>query len=150
MRLVRQESPNGCGIAALAMVTGKTYGEVLDDLVTGYPTSERIAAHALHDGMVEWYLACQGYVWRRLYAGWALDRWPPAPFAPLHIVQVVQPSTNTHYVVWLPDETVLDPLSDEPTTLARWSGQKPGPRINNVLGIWREPEQSDEQAAVPD
>jgi hypothetical protein len=77
-----------------------------------------------------------------------LDQWPPAPFAPVHIVQVVQPSGNTHYVVWLPDETVLDPLSDEPTTLAPWSGTKPGPRINNVLGIWKEPLDSDDKGTV--
>lgn len=135
LRVVRQGHANGCALAALAMVTGQTYDEVVADFTARWPGEPlNLDERGLYHGDTEWYLAINGYVWRYLYAGWKHDPWPPEPFAPIHIAAVKQPSGNQHYVIVTDDGTVLDPLDDQPKSLAAWE------KVNNVMGIW--PEQS--------
>jgi hypothetical protein len=105
---VRQEDMNGCGIACLAMVTGKTYQQVNADLTC------RIG------GITDWtlwtYLADNGYAsaWKYpvcLYTNQPRDIWPPALWADVHIAQV---QNGTHFVVVLRDGEVLDPAIATP------------------------------------
>lgn len=127
----RQEHPNGCGIAVMAMVADMTYTEVFNYLQTLWPQERDFVEHGTHQSLVEWFLASHSYVWRTLYRGWKIDPWPPAPFAPRHIVQVKQPSGTTHYVAMTATGDVLDPLADEPTRLDAWE------TVNNITGVWR-------------
>jgi hypothetical protein len=136
--LVRQEHPNGCGLACIAMVTGLGYGEVRDTLTEFLPRERDYGEEGIHHGITEWFLGRLGYAWRTLYAGHLHDPWPPEPFAPVHIAQVRQPSGNTHYVVVTDDGTVLDPLDGERKRLDVWDvpdGKFSG--VNSVMGLWR-------------
>ena len=137
--LIRQEHDYGCGLASLAMATGKSYDEVRSFFLAEWPGGTQkpedwLESRGIHHGLVEWFLARHGFVWRVVYSGWEEHPWPPAPFAPVHIAQVIQPSRNTHYVVMLNDGRVLDPLSGTlGLALDNWE------RVNNVMGIWPEP-----------
>lgn len=134
--LIRQVHEYGCGLASLAMISGWTYDEVRDWLVANWPAGsqtpgEWLEQRGIHKGIADYFLAENGYAWRTVYAGWGQKPWPPEPFAPVHLAQVVQPSGNSHYVVMRSDGVVLDPLSDEPKRLTDWSV------VNNVQGVWR-------------
>lgn len=111
---VPQEDTNGCAVAALAMVTGKSYREVRDYF--GIDFAER----GTHVGGIEQYLTDHGYAWARLchYDHLSVERtpWPPEPFGDVHICQVV--GSASHTVVMLGDGTVLDPLTPEPKRLS--------------------------------
>lgn len=131
--LVRQEHPDGCGVAAVAMVTGETYAEVVADLAR---MGLDLSIGGLAKPHIERLLAARGYVWRTVYRAGTLI-WPPAPFAPVHIAAVrQQPSGRAHFVVMLDDARVLDPL-ERGTTLDHW------PEVMNVIGIWPEPDALD-------
>jgi hypothetical protein len=144
--LVRQEHDYGCGLASLAMIDGKSYEDVRQWLITNWPGGQAdggappenwLEKRGIYSGIADWYLGHHGYVWRKVYSGWAKDKpsfqWPPAPFAPVHLVQVRQPSGNSHYVVMRADGVVLDPMTDEPRSLTDW------PLVDNVMGAWRCP-----------
>lgn len=110
------------------MVTGRTYDDVLAEVSARFPERD-FAEVGLYYGDEQWLLGEHGYAWRTRFKN-SGGPWPPEPFAPVHIVQVEQPSGSYHFVVMLADGTVLDPLGDEPTSLDAW------PRIVNVLGVW--------------
>ena len=137
-RLVRQEHDWGCGVAALAMVTGQTYDEVwswmlgnwVHAVFAGEPAADWLEHHGVTQYALDWYLGQHGFVWRRVYRAWVSGAWPPEPFAPVHVAQVVQPSGNAHFVVLTADGRVLDPMSDAPRSLSDWE------QVNHVLGVW--------------
>jgi hypothetical protein len=61
-------------------------------------------------------------------------QWPPNPFADRHLVQctVAVDSPVDHFVVWLRDGRVLDPLNQHhPDSLAEYY------RVNYVIGVTR-------------
>lgn len=135
--LIRQEHDYGCGLASLAMITGQTYEEVRLWLLDHWPggqgdhvPEEWLVKRGIHSGIAEYFLGAHGYVWRTVYSGWAQKPWPPEPFAPVHLAMVRQPSGNSHYVVMRSDGVVLDPMTDEPRSLADWE------KVDNVQGIW--------------
>lgn len=109
VRWVGQEDGNGCGIACLAMLSGHTYQEVRADFDVTLMRS-----HVDYD---QW-LTEQGYALARRYRWWkGAERaaWPPAPWADVHLCEVLVPGFvgGSHMVVMLADGTVLDPLSRE-------------------------------------
>ena len=120
------------------MVTGQTYAQDRDWIVAhwrlqimGYEwTDAWLAERGLSSPILDWFLAEHGYVWRKVYIGWEPNPWPPEPFAPVHIAQVIQPSGNSHFVILQSDGLTLDPMSDEPRRLTDWE------RVNFVQGIW--------------
>lgn len=136
IRWVQQEDPMGCWVAAMAMVTGKTYAEVKAE--TG-----RMAANGGHCWATDQYLAQNGFTIQRYWRhdqfkgrvvgeAWHNDKrdpWPLAPFAPLHVC-MVQTSTG-HMVVMLADGTVLDPATPEPKRLSDYT------EVHKIVGIWR-------------
>jgi hypothetical protein len=135
--LIRQEHDLGCAVASLAMVTGQTYEQVrawiLDHwtpAVMGQDPAGFLTKSGVTHYCIDWYLGENGYAWRRKYNAHALGEWPPPPFAPVHIAQVVQPSGATHFVVLTASGEVLDPMSDLPRTLSDWE------RVNQVMGVW--------------
>lgn len=133
IRHVRQEDPCGCACASLAMVTGRSYAEVRSHWIfRGVDWTVGITHHA-----AEQYLALTGFAAGLVYRFLPgvvdgkqprLDPWPPAPFAPAHIIAI---NGGRHDVVWLPDGTVLDPMVDAPRRLEDCGD------VSFVLGVWR-------------
>lgn len=98
---VEQKHLSGCGAACIAMVTGKSYDEV----------AEELPAHSWHsDGISEDLLDCilagWGYAVARRYVGHGAAWWVE-PFGDVHIC-LVNPGIP-HWVVMLRDGRVLDP-----------------------------------------
>jgi hypothetical protein len=93
---VRQADPCGCVVAALAMVTGRSYEEVKAYFIGCDFQSEGIS----HDVMQR-----NGLVQARR------KPWPCAPWAPAHLMGI---DGGRHCVVLLRDGTVLDPNQDAP------------------------------------
>ncbi len=103
MRRVEQQEGNGCAIAVLAMLTGRTYEQVRADFVD-IPVS---------DFAMQMWLAEHGWATAMKYPHYMpqkrdRDVWPPAPFAGLHFVTVSIPA-GFHSVVMLGSGRVIDP-----------------------------------------
>lgn len=118
---VKQEHARGCGVACMAMLTGKTYAEVYAD----FDVSNEIGINSLEaaDWLFERGL---GLVNRYKAEYWpqnntpndvARSPWPPEPFSDLHLCTVDASPGQMHFVVMLGDGTVLDPLTPEPKRL---------------------------------
>jgi hypothetical protein len=114
IRHVRQEHACGCAIAAIAMVTGLPYAEVLGRLG---PDIERLVTRE-NGGM--WNLATFVALQRLGYAvaletrgewGRKRDEWTPAPISEVNIAEVLSP-VGAHMIVVFPDGKVLDPATD--------------------------------------
>ena len=136
MRLVRQRDDWGCGIAVLAMITGRTYVQVREllDSQDGHGHDGDWSRSGITYISIDRILFAEGFAVQRTYAGWAeMDGtpWPPEPWAPVHLSQVVQPSGNGHWVVMDEDGKVLDPLRPGRHSLTDWE------KINNVAGLWK-------------
>lgn len=115
----------GCGFAALAMLTGRTYAEVRDY----FP--EFIHRQGCSTASIDPYLGEAGCAIGRIYGttaeytdeGWVSrpkPDWPIAPPAQVNLchVKVYARSQVHHWVVLLGDGTVLDPETPEPRRLA--------------------------------
>lgn len=147
IKLVRQEDANGCVIASLAMVMGRTYQEVKADIcpkigkyiypeegkpgvwVTGInPAVEGICF--IGDGNA--YLIENGYAlqtkYRWLYSQ-ERETWPVEPWADVHIMCVC--TSQSHATVLLGDKTVLDPLYDAPRRMEDYQ------KIENITAVWK-------------
>jgi hypothetical protein len=139
VRWVRQEDEMGCWVAAMAMVTGKTYNEVKAE--TGDTWSS-----GGHSWKTDQYLAQHGFAVARYFDSDQFHQlppsehgtrfnhkwpdWPMKPFAPLHVCSV-QTSRAAHSVVLLSDGTVLDPAIPHPRRLSDYQ------RVIEIVGVWR-------------
>jgi hypothetical protein len=119
VRLVRQEDPNGCIVACLAMVTGKSYAEIR----RMYPSvAEPHGGLTLFDFTN--FFTLHGFAFQLIHA-WdrAIDGkhtdWPFRPWADAHLcgVDAGRGGSSSHGVILLRDGTVLDPAHGE----RRWS-----------------------------
>lgn len=135
IKMVLQKEPSGCGIAVVAMVTGKPYEEVRQ-----YIHLDRdFTKEGMYDSELEDLLEVFGFSWQsrgrhqpRLSS--VREVWPSLPFAPLHIVQVKNlPDKRYHYVVLLPDGQVMDPWWGVIQGLHRY------PQILQMHGVWKIP-----------
>lgn len=109
MELVKQEHKSGCGIACIAMVMGKTYGEIVKEFLNDFDV-EGMTTNLLMD-----YLGNAGFsiVFKQL------SRWNHKdfareemlrPFAPVHILAIKwKADTNGHFVVMDKDGTLFCP-----------------------------------------
>jgi hypothetical protein len=126
IRWIQQKHPNGCGIAALAMASGREY----DEVAAAFP---RFPEMEVTDHGVWVYMERLGWfkraVWRAEDCG---GLWPPEPFAEVHIAIVVNPS-NGHFVVMDATGRVYDPLDPTPKRLMDW------PAVSGVYGFVRGP-----------
>ena len=118
MKLVRQKESNGCIVASLAMIVGKSYDDVRADHIFSALESE---AKGCSFREVEEYLWRHGFAWQEVYrcgppGNTYKEVWPPRPWADEHICEVA--TSMAHAVVLLRDGTVLDPLTDEPKRLS--------------------------------
>lgn len=116
VRWVQQEDNIGCGLACLAMITGKTYQEV------------KAAFAPFERGITWWetdsYLVDHGYAIARKFKHAAYCKqnrdWPPAPFGDVHICQVYIPAGG-HFIVALRDGSVLDPATPEQRHISQYN-----------------------------
>jgi hypothetical protein len=111
---VYQPEENGCGIAAVAMATQRSYADVRKLLVMSVDLSG-FTDEGVNIGQLDDLLDTLGFAWRARYQndhrlGRKRDPWPCAPWADIHLCQVRNLSnTSGHYVVLLGDGRVLDP-----------------------------------------
>lgn len=125
-----------CGIAALAMVSKKTFEEVrvLFDLSHDWRTEgmNRYEIEAMFEPL--------GFSYQDRYKGQQRlgyterAEWPGKPFAPVHIALVQNlPNTGGHFVVWLADGRVMDPWWGVIPSLDNYT------RVDNIWGLWKIP-----------
>jgi hypothetical protein len=139
---VRQEETNGCGVAVLAMILGKSYAEARQLFEGAVDFEKKGISHCCLDGLLAdlGYAVARKYLWRGFrfadHPDHEKDRrspWPPEPFADLHIcqVEVYERSPLAHFVLLLRDGRVLDPLTPEEKRLSDYH------RVMNVGGLAR-------------
>lgn len=109
VRWVGQEHRCSCVMACLAMITGKPYQEVCDEIPgrqwnNWLEGTGSVTADAL--------LAGWGYAVARRYG-------TDQPFGEVHLCEV-SAWGRPHAVVMLADGTVFDPVDPQPTTLAAY------------------------------
>jgi hypothetical protein len=105
------------------MVLGCTYEEAAAKLASD-PSIFDTQGNGYH--VMESQLVQHGFAisrkWRVYQPGnQQRDSWPCEPFAALHWCEVIAGPRGAHAVIMLGDGTVLDPMSDEPKTLADYS-----------------------------
>jgi hypothetical protein len=134
---VQQEDDNGCWVACMAMITGKTYAQVKSE--TGH-----LYERGGHIWATDQYLGQNGFAVARFWkhnqlkghgtgTAWINDKakpWPLLPFAPIHICLVHTP-TGGHLIVMLNDGTVLDPAKHGRGRLADYT------TVEKIAGIWK-------------
>jgi hypothetical protein len=136
IRFVFQPEKSGCGVAALAMVSGKTYLEARQ-----YFTLERdFSETGMYDSELQEALVANGFAiqyFRRFESrlgGSERSPWPMAPVSNMAICQVKNlRDSHWHYVVLLRDGRVLDPTFGVIQGLHRF------PEVSNVVAIYRVP-----------
>lgn len=123
IKIVPQEDESGCGLAVLAMLTGRTYKDVRAE----FPERD---FHSSGLGISDiWrYLWDRGYYLRVVYENPG-GEWPPPPFAAVHFAQVQNEAGNSHAVYMDARGTVADPLASGNTKLSDW------PVVNQVVGV---------------
>lgn len=129
-RWVSQADAEGCGLATLAMIVGKSYAEVKTEVDAGDPTAGGKPRDWTTNGCTHYsldrYLAMHGYFIQRRYESWGL---PLEPFAPIHYASVQQPSNRGHFVCVLANGDVLDPMREGVYKLSDWQ------KVNQLVGI---------------
>jgi hypothetical protein len=135
MERIQQKHSRGCGIAALSMLTGKSYEEV-----AVYFGEIDLDKHGVYLRGMDDYLVDQGFAIARkhMYLGFFTGReatlrkpWPPEPFADLHLceVEVCENASMNHFAIMLRDGEIVDPLLDDRKALSDYF------RVLNVAGI---------------
>lgn len=143
--LIWQEHANGCVVASLAMVMGRTYREIAEDLcpkvgkwvyAEGKDAVWQQGISLEQDGICLGndgfgYLVENGYAlqtkYRYIYGNSLRDKWPLEPWADVHIALVE--TNQNHAVVLLRDGVVLDPFYGA-TTLARYT------QVDSITAVW--------------
>lgn len=130
---VQQEDKYGCTVAAVAMVVGKTYQEVRSYFTIDFSKSGAILED-WHD-----YLFDNGFICHRTHRFLHLKEinlrkpvWPPEPFAPIHICNVIN-EVSAHAVVMLENGDVLDPAWPGVHKLTDYK------EVYWVTGCWKRP-----------
>lgn len=118
MDWIRQKDWSGCGIAAIAMLTDRSYVEARSfvEICLGW-TTRNWASHGLNLSEVETVLIEDG--WTLDYRAAVAAPWPPAPWAERHLGY-----NEMHYVAIEADGRVLD---------THWEG-----RLKTMLSDWPE------------
>lgn len=127
---VAQDDSEGCAVAVIATLTGRTYADVREqiDREPWHGHNGDWTADGVSHITVDRLLIAHGYYLQRVYDNMVRE-WPPVPWAQIHFAQVVQPSGRNHFVVMLRDGTVLDPMREGEYRLDDWT------KVNNVVGL---------------
>lgn len=134
MRWVRQEHAGGCGPACVAMILDIAYADAcaLIEASPAHGDRRDWETGGTNHVALDHVLQAHGFWRQRSYRSWEpAGNWPPAPWAPVHIAQVEQPSGNAHFVVMHGAGYVLDPLREGLFRLTDWI------EVLNVAGYMR-------------
>lgn len=121
----------GCGVACVAMVAERPYEEVRAR-VPRY----NVAKEGFCDFVLRALLATYGIPTITVGKGdWLtgarLEAVPVEPFAPVHIVCVdTLPNAGAHFVVMLPDSSILDPNREGTQQLSDYC------RVHYIVGVY--------------
>jgi hypothetical protein len=137
----------GCVVACAAMILGKPYMEVHDDIspwLGKWVDSKWVQGNHsfaedgwyIEDGAR--YIEEHGFASQVAYftqlGHYERKVWPPEPWAEVHMAQVLMPSGNTHGIVMLADGTLYDPVNPPGTYPGNWSFYQ---KVWNVYGFWK-------------
>lgn len=132
MKRIKQKHDRGCSIACLAMLTGKTYDQVLEDCAPAW--DENVG---LYSNIVDGYLWDHGYALKKIFEpnNWKKEKrhpWPVKPFTDIHLVflRVYEQSPCDHFIVMLKDGTLLDPKLDGQRSLNDYY------RVYSITGVY--------------
>lgn len=124
MQLIRQQQPNHCGVAVLAMITNLPYYEVVAKLGTA------LRETGVNEMYMRQFLWDMGYSIRQMYKTDLIknfsmrNSWPHAPFANSHAVFV----TPHHWVAMDSRGIVYDPWKDGQHSLSDYS-------VYSIIGV---------------
>jgi hypothetical protein len=129
---IKQEDSNGCSVAAIAMIVGKTYHEIKSVYFPDHDfTGRGVSWFTIDQVLTEHDFAVSRKFEHSIWGKRPDADWPPLPFAELHICQVIvnESSPLGHTVVMLADGTILDPGTPEPKRLTDYH------RVFNVAAV---------------
>ena len=129
---VESDEENGCVIACLAMITGKSFQEVKQGMREFWKNEGM--DEGTNDQAFEAYLAARGYAIQHFSHDYIpedklLEPWPPAPWAPVHCLDVY--ADGPHAIVMLHDGTIYDPNDTGMKSIDQYH------RVYAVQGIWK-------------
>ncbi len=108
LNLIHQRTEKDCFLACLAMLTGRSLDAVRAELTDWY--GREGGAGPLKPHQAYRYLRLRGYsVEPRFMSEAPPDRWPPRPFAPMHLAVVGDRARRRHAVVTDAAGSILDP-----------------------------------------
>ena len=128
---VRQKEPYGCGVACVAMIAGVPYDDVralLGDWWSG--RSSGMSHHVLFELLFHFGFAVQNFFRENQLRYQPRKPWPPDPTPAPICVALTITAQGGHFVVWLEDGTVLDPLREGTRTLADYE------EVWQVVGVY--------------
>lgn len=111
---VVQEHSRGCGAACVAILVGRTY----TDVVSRFPNHNfELAGYLIEAMLHEFGYEVTDKNTKRHFdgeGGVARIPWPPKPWADVHfaLVLVKKGANCYHWVIWLRDGTIIDPMLD--------------------------------------
>lgn len=128
MKIEIQKHIKGCGIACLATVVGTSYDELAAEWLKHGDFDNGIFPDELHRFLWHMnYFVLRKY---RQFADFPSIEWPPKPFAPIHICEVVLKDSNMpHYIIMDKDGQLFDPMDGNQK---QWDDFK---NLNRVEGI---------------
>lgn len=124
MQLIRQQQPNHCGVAVLAMLTDLPYYEVVAKL------GATLREAGLNEMYMRQFLWDMGYNIRQIYKTdltknfYVRKPWPPTPFADKHAVF----TTPHHWVAMDKVGNIFDPWKEGQYTLSAY-------HVYSIIGI---------------
>ncbi|AHG92136.1 hypothetical protein J421_4669 (plasmid) [Gemmatirosa kalamazoonensis] len=134
VKFVYQPENSGCVVAAVAMIIGKTYFETKQYFVA----HNDFTVEGAHRYQWQEVLDAHGFAWRLRFDylsrlnGARRESWPCAPWADLHLVEVINTrGSGQHAVVLLRDGRVLDPWWGVLQGLHRY------PRVVSMTAVYR-------------
>jgi len=116
MQHILQEDEWGCSIACIAMLTGKSYTNMRNQVQKDFQESTIGLTKGLSYLDCYPYFIDAGYAWQIKYRvhhhNKQVDIWPPMLWAPVHWCEVqVTDSSPGHSILMLQDGTIYDPLT---------------------------------------
>lgn len=108
IKYIAQEESDGCLVACVAMVTGRTYKEIR--AMAGPAYKDGINYVVANDILADLGYAVMCRYRHQARVGGDRPEWPCTPFAPVHIAYVIV-TAGSHAAVVQSDGLVLDPWS---------------------------------------
>lgn len=132
IKYVKTAEENGCVVASLAMLVGKDFYTVLNEMKCHWNTEGQFEGVA-DDAWMQ-YLAKSGYAIQDIDHDYSpedrlIETWPLKPFAPIHMCFVY--AEGPHAIVLDKKGKVYDPNDPLITKLSEYH------RVYRMVGVWK-------------